>query len=327
MDGVTRRWLAIAGVLVVGTIALGVGLLSGQARARVGMRYGVDIQAVFDRSGDPLLVANFAPDGSLAIAQWTVCRPGELCHAVPSRDRELRPGPEPAGTRLIATAVYRGRDYSASRTWRGRVRAVTGPLVAGRPRAGAVLHLTAGRWVGGWGAETDQLGAEACTTPSARNCRMLAGGELGCPDASSHRRLGGWFTGAYVFALDARQPKDGACAGTAYFSNADLPLWQLGPTVVRSTALGRIAGPARPAVKMLPHADILHGRALVAIVRCVARCHVTLDVNDGQNGASDTANFTGTRRVGVSRARLAPGPVSVQIHVDDGPLVHGRSRL
>lgn len=85
---------------------------------------------------------------------------------------------------------------------------------------------------------------------------MLAGGELGCPDASSHRRLGGWFTGAYVFALDARQPKDGACAGTAYFSNADLPLWQLGPTVVRSTALGRIAGPARPAVKILPHADI-----------------------------------------------------------------------
>jgi len=308
-------------------MSLGVGLLIDHARAQGGTRYSVDIQAVFDRSGDPLLVANFAPDGSLAIAHWMVCRPGEPCRVVPSRDGDLRAGPEPAGTRLIARAVYRGRTYSASRTWRGRVRAVTSPSATGRLQADAVLHLTAARWVGGWGDETDQLGAEACTTRNARNCRMLAGGELGCPDASPHRRLGGWFTDAYVFALDARQPKDEFCAGTGYFSNADLPLWHLAPTVIRSTALGRIAGPARPTVKILPRADILRGRALVATIRCLARCHVAIEVSDGTSGALGAASFTGTRRVGVPRLPLASGSLTVRIHVDDGPVIGGRSRL
>jgi hypothetical protein len=326
MDRVIRGFAIAWVLLAVGVIAPGVGLFGGQARARSGVRYGVDIQAVFSRSGDPLLVANFVPDGSLAAARWTVCRPGGPCDAA-SRGGELGPGPEPAGTRLIATAIFHGRSYSASRTWLGRVRAVTGPLAAGRLRAGAVLNLSGGRWVGGWGTETDQLGAEACTTRSGHHCRMLAGGELGCPDASSHRRLGGWFTGAYLFALDARQPRDVVCAGTGYFSNADLPLWPPGPTVVRSAALGRIAGPTRPTVTILRHVQIAHGRALVAVIGCAARCRVTIEVSDGQSGASDTTRFRGLRRIGVPKTSLAPGPLAVQLHVDDGPLLQARSRL
>ena len=328
MDGVIRRGFAIAWVLLaVGGIALGVGLSGGQARARSGLRYGVDIQAVFSRSGDPLLLANFVPDGSLAAARWTVCRPDTPCRAAGSRGGEFGRGPEPAGTRLIATAVFHGRSYSASRTWLGRVRAVTGPLAAGPLRSGAVLRLSAGRWVGGWGTETDQLGAEACTTRSGHHCRMLAGGELGCPDASSRRRLGGWFTGAYVFALDARQPRDVVCAGTGYSSNADLPLWPLGRTVVRSAALGRIAGPTRPTVTILRHAQIARGRVLVAVIGCAARCRVTVEVNDGQSGASYTTSFKGRRRIGVPKTSLTRGPLAVQLYVDDGPLLQARSRL
>jgi hypothetical protein len=94
-----------------------------------------------------------------------------------------------------------------------RAAVVIGALVVLALRPG--LHLSAGRWVGGWGAETDQLGAEVCVTRSARHGWMLAGRELGCRDASSHRRLGGWFTGAYVSALDARRREMACVQGLA----------------------------------------------------------------------------------------------------------------
>jgi hypothetical protein len=99
------------------------------------------------------------------------------------------------------------------------------------------------QWIGGWGGEFDQLGVEACATESGANCRMLGGGELGCPDRTSRPRQGGGFTGWQLFALDARLARDNACAGTGYSGDADLRLWNVRETVARSPALARMTGP------------------------------------------------------------------------------------
>jgi hypothetical protein len=247
-----RHWQrAATGVAAIAVVFAAVGV--GNAGSTEGHRsrglraptprYGVMIQAVFDRAGNPLLVANFSPDGSLARAGWAICPPGgTACHNANSLRDELEPGPEPAGTGFVASAAYGAQTYAASVIWHGPVRAQTPPSLRGSRRVGRTVIPVAGSWTGGWGAEYDQLGVEACRTRGGQHCRMLGGGEYGCPDGSSRARLGGRFTSWYLFALDARMPRDGACAGTGYSSNIDLPLWKLGPTVVRSRALGRIDG-------------------------------------------------------------------------------------
>ena len=257
------------GLVVIALVALGVGVASSSESHRGGRArpsaesFGVSIQAVFDGAGNPLLVANFSPDGSLATVGWAICPPGGAgCHSVGTARGELQPGPEPAGARFVASARYRGKTYSAGVRWLGAVRALSAPRLVGRPRPGGAANPVAGTWVGGWGAESDQLGVEACRTRTGHDCRMLGGGEYGCPDSSSRTRLRGWFTSWYLFAIDARLPNDGLCAGTGYLDNADLPLWKLGPTVVRSVALARIAGPPRPTVRIW-HRAIQRGDTLL----------------------------------------------------------------
>jgi hypothetical protein len=198
---------------------------------------------------------------------------------------------------------------------------------AGNPVLVANFSPVAASWTGGWGSEYDQLGVEVCRTRAGRDCRMLGGGEYGCPDQSSRTRLGGWFTSWYLFALDARTPKDGLCAGTGYLDNADLPLWKLGPTVVRSAALARIAGPPRPTVRIWRHAVRRGDTLLVASLHCVTRCRVVLFVSDRMSGTSHRLSVIGHAPIGVRARRLSHGDLIVTMNVDDGPLQKGHSRF
>ena len=322
------------GLVVIGLIALGVGVASSSEGHRSGRvrpsaeSFGVSIQPVFDAAGNPLLVANFSPDGSSATVGWAICRPGGAsCRSVGTNHGELQPGPEPAGTRFVASAEYRGQAYSASVHWLGAVRALRTPRLVGEARLGGVVNPVAGTWAGGWGSDSDQLGVEACRTRTGHDCRMLGGGEYGCPDRSSRTRLGGWFTSWYLFAIDARLPKDGLCAGTGYFDNADLPLWKLGPTVVRSAALARIAGPPRPTVRIWHRAIQRGDTLLVASLRCVTRCRVKVDVFDRLRWISHRLTLVDRHHVGVARGALRHGPLRVTIHVDDSASITGRSRF
>lgn len=319
------RWsvlVAVAGVVVV--VASVVGAPGATPNGVAG--YGVSIQAVFDSAGNPLLVANFSPDGSLATPSFSICPPSGGCETVGAGPHGLRPGPEPSGTRFIATASYRGQAYAASVTWHGRPHATDVPGLVGRPRHGSVLRPIAAHWQGGWGGEFDQLGVEACRTPRGQHCRMLGGGELGCPDASSLPRLGTWFAGWYLFALDARLPRGDACAGTGYASNASLPLWPLGPTIVRSGALGRIIA-KRPTIRFLSRAILTAGRLYVARVRCPSTCQVTYVVWDTDQGSQGQARFTGTRLLGVKPRGLRQGPLAVRMFIDDSPMIVGKTRF
>jgi hypothetical protein len=189
------------------------------------------------------------------------------------------------------------------------------------------VRAVAARWRGGWGGEFDQLGLEACRSPEGEHCMMLGGGELGCPDGSGRTRLGGWFAGWYVFALDARQPRDLVCAGTGYGSNADLPLWPLGPTVVRSGVLGRLHG-RRPVVDFFAHARLSRGRLDVARVRCTPQCRVGYEASDPETGSPivDT-EVNGTKTLGVDPSGLREGKLTVTMHIDDSPVIKGSTRF
>jgi hypothetical protein len=155
---------------------------------------------------------------------------------------------------------------------------------------------------------------------------MLGGGELGCPDASSHPRLGDWFAGWYLFALDARLARDNACAGTGYASNASLPLWPLGPTVVRSAALGRIIA-KRPSIKFLSHAILRNGRLYVARMRCFSTCQVSYVAWDTDQGIQSQTRFTGTRLLDINPRGLRLGPLTVRVYIDDSPMIVGKTGL
>lgn len=290
---------------------------------------GVSIQAVFDNSGDPIVVANFVPNGALATPSWEICSAGGVgaCAPAPSTEGELQAGPEPPGTRFVATATYLGQAYSAAVTWQGTVQAVSPPTLVGPRRVGQIVTPEAGHWSGGWGDDVDQLGVEACRTPSGGECKMLGGGELGCPDDSSRTRLSDWFSGWYLFALDARLAADNACGGTGYSYNADLPVWPPRPTVSRSGLLGRVAGPPPPTVRILRR-ELGGGRRLtVASVDCRVRCPVEVAVFGRGVGVDDRLSLVGRRRVRIRRGPLRPGEVTITLHVDDGPAIVGRARI
>lgn len=322
-----RRVLVLVALVGFGgAVATGASFASSAHRERA-PGYGVQIQAVFSAAGNPVLVANFVPNGALATAHWSICPPSaqSTCSVAASRHGALTTGPEPAGTRFVARARYAGRTYSTAVTWQGSVQALSAPGLAGSAREGAVVDPRPAQWTGGWGGEFDQLGIEACATPSGSRCWMLGGGELGCPDNSSRVRLRGWFTGWYLFALDARLARNNACGGTGYRSNVGLPLWNVAPTVVRSSALARITGPPRPTVKFLSPAVLNRGTLYVARVRCLTRCTAGLEVDSTTGGTSRRFAFRGTRRLGVRTANLMPGRVTIVLFVDDSPLLRARS--
>lgn len=310
--------LAGAGLLAVGATAPG--------RDHAPPRESVQIQAVFDRAGNPLLVANF----NGATPSWTICSPASAgaCHAVAgTKHGLLDPGPEPAGTVFVASATARGRTYSARVTWQGQVQALAPPQVVGPARFGAHVTATAGRWTGGWGTESDQLGLEACQTPQGTGCVVLSGGQYGCPGQPANATVGGWIPGMYLFAYDVRSARDEACAGVGYGYPGAVPPWPLQPIVARSAPDGPVAGPPRPTVSILRTARSHAGRVLVARVRCSTLCHVWLDVLGGQSGSFSRVDVTGSATVGVPRRSLVPGRLQVRLHVDDGPQISGQSRL
>ena len=308
-------------------VVAGAGLLAAGAGAGRATPNSVEIQAVFDTAGNPLLVANFNGEGPTP--SWTVCSPAGTCSAAPTTPHAtLEPGPEPAGTGFVASVTADGQTYSASVTWQGQVRALAPPRVVGPARFGAPVTAAAGEWAGGWGDEFDQLGVEACRTRTGTGCVVLSGGEYGCPGQSARATVGGWLPGMYLFAYDLRSAREEACGGVGYSYPGAVPPWPWRrPIVARSAAAGPVTGPPRPRVSILPTARVADGRVLVATVHCSTHCHVSLLVEGSRSGSVGRVTVTGSATVGVPRRQLLPGRVSVHLHVDDGPEISGWSRL
>jgi hypothetical protein len=162
---------------------------------------------------------------------------------------------------------------------------------------------------------------------TAHGCVTLSGGQYGCPARSSATVVGGSLARWYLFALDLRSARDEACAGVGYPFPAAIPPWPRQPIVARSGPLGPVVGPPPPKVSILPVARVAGARVLVASIRCATRCHVWLDVSDATSGSWNRTSFSGAETVGVPRRDLHPGTLRVTIHIDDGPVLSGTSRL
>jgi len=139
--------------------------------------------------------------------------------------------------------------------------------------------------------------------------------------------VGAWFTGWYLFAFDQRFAHDTAFGLPGYGSPAAVPAINASATVARSVPLGPVIGPHAPKVWVLHDAILRDGRVLVARVRCSVRCHVWLQVDDNHTSSEARVTLTGSDLVGIPRQQLRDGPLNVQIYVDTGPLVRGKSQL
>jgi hypothetical protein len=308
--------------------------------------YGVDIQAVYDRAGNPSLVANFSPDGGLAKPRWSICSPPDVnvCTPANSPSQFLEPGPTVAGVVFQATATYNGHAYLArSAPWHGTVRATVTTRLEGHPRYGASVTPHGASWTGGWetdptfkpqdgndsggrGPDFDFLSVEACRTRAARQCVNLST-PMGYGFSKRPPVVGNWFTGWYLFALDQRFAHDSGFAEPGYGTAAAVPPVKASATVARSAPLGPVIGPSAPKVSILREAILTAGRVLVARVRCPIRCGVSLEVDDNHTGSGAHLTLTGSVDVGVSRKELRRGPLRVQIYVDTGPLIRGKTQL
>lgn len=227
-------------------------------RAAADHTYGVDIQADYDRNGNPLLVANFSPDGDLAKPHWAICSPPHRSVCRPVKvSRLLEPGPTAARTAFRASARFRGHTYKAySAIWTGQVHATRSPSLEGQAQAGARVRPRRATWQGGWKAvpgymaspgmdsggrapSLESLSIEACRTSSGVHCVNLTPQGKSLDFAQEPVIVPRQFIGWYLFAFDEHLSPDTAFALPAYATFAIPPL-KVGATVARSAPIGPV---------------------------------------------------------------------------------------
>jgi hypothetical protein len=276
-----------------------------------------------------------------------MCVPGaSKCKRLAVNHGIADPGPQPAGTVFKVRTTLKGQTYSTTLRWRGVLRVARPPMLSGMTEVGANVRVSAARWAGGWGStEYDDLGIEACRTARAAGCVMLAGVELGCfasgcqqigsvegtGKAPDHARVGNWYTGWYLFALDARLG-DRISLALGLASAAAIKPWPTIKTIARSRPYGPVTGPPAPRVNILPRARVYGRHIRVATVYCAVSCRVATSVETTHPNREDRIGWTtsevvkGTKPIEVS-GTLPAGRASVTVQVGNGPYVKGHSLI
>ncbi len=341
------RSLVAAGVAAVAIAGVALTATDSGAVSAGGAPVPFQVLGSLTASGNPEPTVFTFPDGAQGDMHWSMCRPADtgMCEAIGSKEGMADPGPEPTGTVFKLTAPYQGQTYSSSLAWRGPIGVSTGPALSGDARFGATITSSAARWTGGWRTGFHQLGIEACRTVRGTGCVMLSGDQLQCsprgcvsrggvPFTRANRaRIGNWYTGSYLFALDARRANDFSEI-VGYSSPAAIPPWPMNATVARSKAYGPVTGPPAPRVRFLPNAQVHGNQVAVATVRCAVSCHVWITVSRIEKRFASgervdwSANtvITGSAMIGVWGS-IPPGRVAVTINVGDGPYLSGHSLL
>ena len=164
----------------------------------------------------------------------------------------------------------------------------------------------------------------------ATGCGLL-GGVAGTDRAPDHARVGTWYSGWYLFALDAHL-SNGLNGAVGYSSAAAIAPWPTNRIVVRSRPYGPVTGPAPPRIDFLPNAQVRGRRVLVATVRCAVPCQAVISVETKHANAQDRIEWTarerirGTRTIGVA-GTLPAGQARVSIRLGDGPYVTRRTAI
>jgi hypothetical protein len=143
--------------------------------------------------------------------------------------------------------------------------------------------------------------------------------------------VGNWYTGWYLFALDAHLANTSSEL-VGYSSAAAIPPWPISRTVIRSKPYGPVIGPPVPHVHFFPRAQVRGEHVAVASVRCVVSCHVWVTVTRPRKHYSSgervswSANkvLRGTETISVWGS-VPRGRATVGLSVGDGPDLHGQS--
>jgi hypothetical protein len=298
-----------------------------------------------DAAGNPE-PAVYAHAGDVGPIDWSLCLPAaSKCKALATTNGIADPGAQPAGTVFKVTSTFGGRTYSKSLRWRGALHVTRPPTLAGGTRVGTTVRVSAAQWTGGWGTEREDLGIEACRTTHAGGCVMLAGAALDCSvagcgelggtvggrEAPNSAQVGNWYTGWYLFALDARLGNPTSLI-VGFSSPEAIKPWPSNVTIARSRPYGPVTGPPPPKVIILPRARVHGDHILVATISCAAPCRAETSVETKHPNRQDqiewTTNerFKGTRTIGVS-GTLPAGRARVTVQVGNGPYVKGRSLI
>jgi hypothetical protein len=300
--------------------------------------------------GNPEPAAGSFPDGAERALHYSLCAPsGGKCRPLAWTEKRRtagpQPGPQPAGTVFKLTARWDKHTYSSSLRWGGALRVTRPPTLAGAMHVGATVRVDGARWSGGWRAASDGLGIEACRTVRATGCVMLSGEYLQCGPAgcgvlggvpgtvvaADHAQVGAWYTGWYLFALDARLSAF-ELNGDVGFAQAAIPPWPTIRTIARSRPYGPVIGPPAPTVVILPHARVQAGHVLVATVHCAVPCRAAIWLEAKHANAQDRIGWTakelikGTKRVGVT-GTVPSGRANVSVEVGNGPYVKGHTSV
>ena len=350
------RWLTVvAGIgCVVAIAACG----TTRAHARKGAKPSLaqfQTAGFLDAAGNPE-PAVYAYTGGGEPIDWSMCVPGSgKCKHLVVNHGTADPGPQPAGTVFKVRTTLGSQTYSTTLRWRGVLHVARPPMLSGMTRVGATVRVSAARWAGGWGStQYDDLGIEACRTARATGCVMLAGvwldcsafgcGELGSVagtnKAPDHARVGNWYTGWYLFALDARLGNPTSLI-VGYASAAAIKPWPTIKTIARSRPYGPVTGPPAPKVIFLSRAQATDGHVPVATIRCAVSCLAQVSVSLKHAVANKQGMWTarevikGTKTIAVSETlpsgqrsgSLPSGRVEVTVQVGDGPYVKGRALI
>jgi hypothetical protein len=336
----------IAGVgCVVGVAACGTTRAHVRKPREPSLAQQFQIAGFLDAVGNPE-PAVFGHSGGVGPIEWSMCAPSAAkCTPLATANGIADPGPQLAGTVFKVTSSLGARRYSADLRWHGALHVASPPTLAATPHVGAIMRVSAGHWTGGWGTEREDLGIEACRTVRGSDCVMLAGAALACsatgcgelggavgePTAPNYARVGNWYTGWYLFALDARFGNPTSLI-IGYASPAAIKPWPISATVIRSRPYGPVTGPPAPRVLILRRARVLGRRLVVAIIHCAASCRATTALQTmhpnrkNRIGWTMTEQFKGIRTVGV-RGALPAGRAAVSVQVGNGPYVKGHTLI
>lgn len=352
MVTVGRRPLALAatGVCVAAISACGAGQANLIRRpASRGSQSQFQVSGYLAANGNPEPGVSSYPDGAMQTGRWSMCAPhAGTCTSLSTNLGQAEPGPQPAGTVFRMRVRWDGRTYSRRLRWRGALRVQRAPTLTGTLRVGATVRVAAAQWSGGWGTEFDALGIEACRTIRARHCVMLTGdwidcsssgcgirgGLVGTTNAATHAHVGSWFTGWYLFALDARLSND-VSGAVGWSSYAAIKPWPRNRVIARSRPYGPISGPPRPTLIIYSRTRADNGHVPVAAIDCPVPCDANVTVSlehpvSGKQGMWTAREvITGTQTIGVSRTlplgqpsgQLPSGQVAVKVQVGNGPYI------
>lgn len=200
------------------------------------------------------------------------------------RGREIGTDGAPPGTvfRVSSTLV---RETEMSPEWKGPLKAVAPPSVAGIVQANEYVSPVPGRWSGGWKGETAEMQLAACETEAGEGCVSLTSRRLirqGCKLSASFY-LNSRFTGWYLRVANEQSGGPHASALSAIYSPSGAT-WGFDPVFGRSrrvsvAIVGQIApatGPAPGECGPPPPPAATISAEGVARVECAGGCSVSL---------------------------------------------------